>query len=226
MGLEDASQTGDGPEDGPSPGPDSGVDQATSSTTRQGEFAPADPWDGRKPYEWRSRWERDAKRSILVDGLYLTAVLLLCPVVLFVLDTEKLKSPLSLTPHASRELTLYGSAWVAGMLGGAVFALKWFYHSVARGKWHIDRRAWRILTPVVSGALAFGTGALFISEVLPIFNPTITRSIGGVTGLSFVVGYFSDNAVAALAATADRVLGPKAALSREPEKAPHDDTRR
>ena len=147
-------------------------------------FAPADPWDGRKPYEWRSRWEREAKRSILVDGLYLTAVLLLCPVVLFVLDTEKLKSPLSLTPHASRELALYGSAWIAGMLGGAVFALKWFYHSVARGKWHIDRRAWRIFTPVVSGALAFGTGALFISEVLPIFNPTITRSIGGVTGLS------------------------------------------
>jgi hypothetical protein len=226
MGLEDAPQVGDGTEDSPSSGRGSGVDQTPSSTAQRGEFAPADPWDGRKPYEWRSRWERDAKRSMLVDGLYLTAVLLLCPVVLFVLDTEKLKSLLALTPHVSRELALYGSAWMAGMLGGDVFALKWFYHSVARGKWHVDRRAWRIFTPVVSGALAFGTGALFISEVLPIFNPTITRSIGGVTGLSFVVGYFSDNAVAALAATADRVLGPKAALSREPEKAPDGNTGR
>jgi hypothetical protein len=54
---------------------------------------------------------------MLVDGLYLTAVLLLCPVVLFVLDTEKLKSLLALTPHVSRELALYGSAWMAGMLG-------------------------------------------------------------------------------------------------------------
>jgi hypothetical protein len=145
-------------------------------------------------------------------------VLVLCPVLLFLLDNEKLKSLLNLTSHQSRELALYGSTWTAGMLGGGVFALKWFYHSVARGKWHLDRRAWRIFTPLISGALAFGTGALFISEVLPIFNPSVTRSIAGVTAVGFLVGYFSDSAVAALAAAADRVLGTKTALSREPEK--------
>jgi hypothetical protein len=74
-----------------------------------------------------------------------------------------------------------------------------------------------VFTPIVSGALAFGTGALFISEVLPIFNTNVTHSLGGIIGLSFVIGYFSDNAVAALAATADRVLGPKTILAREPE---------
>jgi hypothetical protein len=142
-----------------------------------------------------------------------------------VLDTKKLNGLLDLSPSATRELALYGSAWVAGTLGGVVLVLKWFYHSVARGKWHVDRRPWRIFTPLVSGALAFGIATLFISEVLPIFNPSVTRSIGGVTGLSFIVGYFSDNAVAALAATADRVLGTKTDLSREPERVTDDGAR-
>jgi cytochrome c oxidase assembly factor CtaG len=160
---------------------------------------------------------------MIVDGLYLTFLILACPVALFVLDTEKLQGPLSLSAHQARMLALYGTAWVAGVLGGTVFVLKWFYHSVARGKWHVDRRAWRVFTPLVSGALAFGTGALLISEVLPIFNAKVTRSVGGMTGLSFLIGYFSDNAVAALAATADRVLGLRTSLAREPRSRPPDE---
>ncbi len=226
MGLEDSSETGDGKGDSASPGQHAAVDQATSSLQRRGEFAPNDPWDDRKPYEWESRWTAGAKRAILVDGSYLTLILLLCPVLLFLLDNEKLSSLLSISHHQARELALYGSAWTAGMLGGDVFALKWFYHSVARGKWHLDRRAWRVFTPLISGALAFGTGALFISEVLPIFNPTVTRSVAGVTAVGFLVGYFSDNAIAALAATADRVLGTKTVLAREPEKLPDGTSRR
>ncbi len=152
-----------------------------------------------------------------VECAYLTALLALCPVIIFVLATNKLAKPLRLTDNDARLLARYGSAWVGGTLGGCVFTIKWFYHTIARGKWHLDRRAWRFLTPVVSGALAFGTAALFISGVLPIFNTDVTRSIGAIVGLSFLVGYFSDNTVAALAATADRVLGTKTNLKSPPD---------
>jgi hypothetical protein len=116
--LEGASPAGDGEADNQSPSPGTGVEQSESPPGRRTEFAPADPWDGRKPYEWESRWSREAQRRMLVDALYLSTVMLLCPVLLFVLDTGKLRAPLSLTAHDSRQLALYGSAWVAGVLGG------------------------------------------------------------------------------------------------------------
>jgi hypothetical protein len=188
------------------------IESTNNPGSTEREFAPADPWDGRKPYEWESRWDDAARRYMRIEGAYLAVLLALCPIILFVFATEKLAKPLRLTSNDARLLALYGSAWTGGTLGGCVFTIKWFYHTIARGKWHLDRRAWRFLTPIVSGALAFGTSALFISGVLPIFNTHVTRSIGAIVGLSFLVGYFSDNTVAALAATADRVLGTKTSL--------------
>lgn len=162
-----------------------------------------------------------------IEGIYLAAVLLACPVAIFVLATEKLAAPLRLTDADARSLALYGGAWIGGTLGGTVFSIKWYYHAIARGKWHLDRRPWRFLTPIMSGALSFGTAALFISNVLPIFNEELTRSVGGVMGLSFLVGYFSDNTVAALAAMADRVLGTKTRLKSSDAPPPAgDDTPR
>lgn len=143
---------------------------------------------------------------------YLVILLAACAVVLFLLGTGKVNKPLVLNSTESRHLTLYGSAWIGGVLGGCVFSIKWLYHSIARGKWHLDRRPWRFLTPLMSGALAFATMTLLISGVIPIFNTTITGSQAGVTGVSFIIGYFSDNTVAALAAAADRILGTKTNL--------------
>lgn len=176
------------------------------------EFAPADPWDGRRPYDWKSKWDSDARKKMRVEGFYLATLLLVCPLVLFVLATEKLADPLRLTPGDARLLALYGGAWIGGTIGGCVFTIKWYYHSIARGKWHLDRRAWRFLTPLISGALAFATATLFVARVVPIFDKSITGNLGAIVSLSFLIGYFSDNTIAALAATADRVLGTKATL--------------
>jgi hypothetical protein len=155
---------------------------------------------------------------MLLELAFLIALMVLCLVGLFLLATHKLDAPLRLTPHDSRQLALYGSAWIGGLLGGLVFSMKWLYHAIARGKWHQDRRAWRFLTPLISAALGFATMTLFVSGALPIFDERITNSQGGITGVSFVVGYFSDNTVAALAAAADRVLGTKTSLRQTDDR--------
>lgn len=153
-----------------------------------------------------------------LEGAYLLFVLVGCAALLFLLATDKLRAPLDISRAQSQTLSVYGGAWVGGTLGGCVFSIKWYYHSIARGKWHLGRRAWRFFTPLVSGALAFATASLFISGVLPVFDERITQNAGAVVALSFVVGYFSDNTVAALAATADRVLGTKTNLRDEPDR--------
>jgi hypothetical protein len=172
------------------------------------------------PYQWQSRWSDAAQKAMRIETTYLTSLLLTCPVLLFVLATHKLAAPLSLSAGESDALARYGAAWVGGTLGGCVFTIKWFYHSIARGKWHLDRRAWRFLTPMVSGALAFGTIALFLSQAVPIFDPRFTRNLAAIIGLSFLIGYFSDNTVAALSATADRVLGTKTMRPKRDESRP------
>jgi hypothetical protein len=213
--LEEAPANGDGGENDKQAG-EPGVGLArTAASAKSPEFAPSDPWDSRQPYDWPSKWPKDARRAILHECIYLTVLLVGCVVGLFLLATHKLRDPLRLDPPSVHAVTIYGSAWLGGTIGGCVFSIKWLYHVIARGKWHLDRRAWRYFTPLISGALAFGTTALFIARVIPIFDRQITDRAGGVVGLSFLVGYFSDNTVAALAAAADRVLGTKTSLRRK-----------
>ncbi|MCW3047074.1 MAG: rane protein of unknown function [Solirubrobacterales bacterium] len=150
-----------------------------------------------------------------IELCYLAVLFAACPVGLFCLSTGKLDVALDITAAESRSLALYGDAWLGGLLGGCLFSMKWLYHSIARGKWHLDRRAWRFLTPLVSAGLAFGTMALFISGALPLFSERITGTLPGVTGVSFLVGYFSDDTVAALAGAATKLL--RGADEKEPD---------
>jgi hypothetical protein len=38
-----------------------------------------------------------------------------------------------------------------GSLGGTTFSIKWLVHSVAKCKWHLDRRYWRFFVPMIGG---------------------------------------------------------------------------
>ncbi|HET6509389.1 MAG TPA: hypothetical protein VFG42_21505 [Baekduia sp.] len=189
---------------------DTGADDSSVGNVgsrRGGEFASvAGTSDDRALFDWESRWPKRARWHIRFELLYLVALFAASPVGLFCLSAGKLDEPLDLTTEESRSLALYGAAWFGGLLGGCLFSMKWLYHSVARGKWHLDRRPWRFLTPLVSAGLAFGTMALFISGALPIFSDQITGTLSGVAGVSFLVGYFSDDTVAALAAAASKLL--------------------
>ena len=98
-------------------------------------------------------------------------------------------------------------AWLGGMLGGALFSIKWFYHSVAKGIWNADRIFWRLFTPHVSG----GLGAVFVtlcaSGMLVVFDKKAFSSVWICFGLAFLVGYFSDHAVAKLSEVAQTLFG-------------------
>ncbi len=177
-------------------------------------FGQSDPTDGRVLLDWESRYPAPARGSILREAVYLGALLFAIPSLMICIWREIPKHILSLTDDSYRILQKYGFAWLAGTLGGTLFDLKWLYHTVARQLWHMDRRLWRIFTPHISGGLAFATVALISSGAMRIFDTNAMKSISLVTGISFLVGYFSDSAIAKLTDVAETLFG----TSRSKEK--------
>jgi hypothetical protein len=93
------------------------------------------------------------------------------------------------------------------MLGGTLFAIKWLYHVVAKELWNLDRRLWRLFTPHISGGLAFAVIALVSSGILRMFDAEALSRNSVVVGLGFLVGYFSDSAVAKLTEISEALFG-------------------
>ena len=97
--------------------------------------------------------------------------------------------------------------FLTGFVGGSTFSIKWLIHSVAKGKWHLDRRYWRFLVPLIGGVYAcvvmtlFGAG-LFATPA----NPAIS-ALPGTAALAFLVGYFSDGVSGLLSNVANAVFG-------------------
>ena len=139
------------------------------------------------------------------------------PAIMVALWLEYPKHILHLSDDKYRPLLKYGFAWTAGTLGGVLFDLKWLYHTVARGLWHLDRRLWRIFTPHISGGLSFFILALVASGGLRIFDSKATDSLALVVGLGFLVGYFSDSAIAKLTEVAETLFGTIRAKEKHKE---------
>lgn len=170
-------------------------------------FAPDDPTDGRERLEWRSKYEPDALRHIWFESAYLACLLLIIMIAMAILWLNYPKYWLGLTDQKYQRFLKYGIAWLSGVLGGTLFVIKWLYHSVARQMWHLDRRLWRFFTPHISGGLAFAIVALVSSGMFRIFDRQAVESLSQVVGVGFLVGYFSDSAVAKLTEIAETVFG-------------------
>jgi len=178
----------------------------------------ADPADGRSPGDWRSRYsDVEARKGIRIDAIYLATLLFATPLLLLVLWLEYPKRWLGLSDLRYAPIMKYGLAWLGGVLGGTLFDVKWFYRSVARQLWHLDRRLWRLFAPHISGGLAFAVIALVSSGMLRIFNSQALESRSIVVAIAFMVGYFSDSAVAKLAEVADTLFGVSRAKERHAE---------
>ena len=183
-------------------------EQTSKKTTVS--FAPADPTDGRLAGAWRTRYDDEALPYIWKEAYYVGALLILIPSITICIHQDffgLLDIPTSIKK--------YSYAWIGGCLGGTLFSTKWLYHSVARNVWNQDRLLWRVFTPHISGALAFSFILLISSGIINLFSPTAMNKHDAVFGLSFLIGYFSDSAIAKLTEIANTMFG---ATQKEPPK--------
>ena len=172
------------------------------------EFAPGDYTDGRSPLDWQTKYPPEARRRIRFEALYIGVMFFVFAAAVFYCLANSSEVPPS--PSGSpKDNYLVGCllAWFGGTVGGSLFTIKWLYHSVAKRIWHEDRRLWRVFAPHVSGAVAFFTVILASSGLLKVFDESLINSPSRVLGFSFLIGYFSDKALAKLAETADTLFG-------------------
>jgi len=178
--------------------------------------------DGRKRGDWKSIYsDKKAKRLILFETFYSITLLVLSPVLLLTIWYFKCKINHS---HTNTEVTnvgkiaslmsansdlfcRYAYAWAGGLYGGAILATKWLYHSIGRGFWHSDRLWWRILSPMVSASVAVGFIWIIDAELIAIFNKKAAQNTPVILGTSFLIGLFSDGAIAKLSEIADVLFG-------------------
>lgn len=201
--LTDVEPAMTGTEQTPVPEP---ADQAVQT-------GPKDEYtDGRKPWEWKSKFPSEARKEIRVEAIILVVGLVVCvalsggflalgdQVVQF--STGPVSSPLTFTLDA-KLLALF----FTGCVGGITFSIKWLVHAAATGKWHQDRRYWRLLIPWLGGVYALAVLALASGGYVGGQTSDPARFAAASPALAFLIGYFSDGVSGLLSNIANAVFG-------------------
>lgn len=179
-------------------------------------WAPFDLTDGKEKGQWKSCYPPEARKWIRIETCYLLLLTLLSMAGIFYILTQpyivlepspKNDSTASETVHASCAVLGIIEALLAGTIGGCCFGIKCMYHFVAKQMWHEDRRLWRLLSPPLSGILSVFMAFLVASGLMQIFDKQFLECHLRVIAFSFLVGYFSDKALAKMADVADTVFG-------------------
>ena len=177
-------------------------------------FAPADPTDDRRFGDWRTRYCDEAQKHIRLEAIYLGVHLggVLVAVFLLSIFFDRGSGPVAGSTPAADPVAGFGwlqilHAWLGGILGGAVFSIKWLMHAVAKNLWNVDRKLWRLFTPHISGALCFAFVALMASGLVVIIDKKTLSSPLVCFGIGFLIGYFSDNAIGKLTELAQTLFG-------------------
>ena len=179
-------------------------------------LSPAKPSGRRKPGDWQTRYgDPVSKRAIHSEAVYLGVWLVLCLVLLCLLLLGALQQWLGLSAKTIPHFNLCVGTLLAGTLGGSLFAIKWLYRAVARNTWSIDRRLWRLFTPLISGVFALVVIHVVKSGLFGFFNPSAVDNLSFVIALGFLSGYASDRAAGKLIERATSVLGPIEKHDRE-----------
>jgi hypothetical protein len=113
-------------------------------------------------------------------------------------------------PLAERVLTIEFrllAIFFVGCLGGTTFSIKWLVHSVAKCKWHFDRRYWRVFVPMIGGVYACVVLTLLDSGMIGAQPAGQPRSVALTTAFAFLIGYFSDGVSGLLSNVANAVFG-------------------
>jgi hypothetical protein len=172
------------------------------------DFAPTDLTDGRKEDDWKSRYsDRWCRLQICAEAFYLVVLLYGSAFLILLVWLETPEDWLGISHNRYATFQVYAYAWLGGLLGGTLFAIKWLYHTVGKGFWNADRLAWRFFTPHLSSAFSFGLIALITSSIFQVLDQDLIRQGASVVGLSLLLGYFSDFTVARLYRLAENLLG-------------------
>jgi len=204
----------------------------TGAITQAAELGQDDKLDHRPLGDWGSRYGRSAWVQIALEFLYLVVILLSCGAGLVWIGYH-VAPPSPLDARAitffgvpfdyprDRTFLLWAAVGFSGAIGGACFALKWLYHSVAKALWNRDRILWRLIVPVLSGTVAVFVSMLVASGILSLIDSRFFNSFYGAVGSGWLVGYFSDNVLASLQKLAHKWFGtvdePKGSSGATPE---------
>jgi len=165
----------------------------------------SDPTDGREKYDFKSRYPDDILNEIKNEGRVLFLLLILALSILLLnyigcfhnfFDCNSSSDLIAIQRY------IYYS--IAGMMGGIIFGMKYFYRVVARGYWHQDRKSWRLMSPFISMVIAFITGTMIESGFFGGNGPETTAAI---VSIGFLAGYFADEAVGKMYEVANVVFG-------------------
>jgi hypothetical protein len=170
--------------------------------------------DGRRRGEFETRYPGRAWAQICLELLYLLTVIVTAGLFLLWIARAVIAGPSDyFFPEVFGKLPdnlpmlVWLAAGLSGACGGAASALKWLYHSVAKGMWNRDRVIWRAVVPPLSAMLSVFAGLMVISELLPLFNRALFTSPATGAAFGFFVGLFSDNVLASLQKLAFRIFG-------------------
>lgn len=160
--------------------------------------------DGRTVGDFNSRYFGKCTKQLWFEGLWLAALLLI-PFGLFVQNDCDLHNLTKFWPPLGNHIVL---AWFSGLLGGTVFATKWFYRSVAHGIWSRDRVFWRLLSPIMSATLGVFAYLLLKGNVLSLINPALFNEAENICIVAFLTGMCSDSVMAALSSLSSKIFPP------------------
>ena len=172
--------------------------------------------DGRKKWEWESKYPSKAWSEIKFESLVLLTLVLILILIagLFMgLTGEKVdfrllqKTDLSGEPVLTIQFSLLAT-FLVGSAGATTFSIKWLIHSVAKGNWHLDRRPWRFFVPIIGGVYACVVMALYDAGLFAGRGVDENAADGSVLfAMAFLIGYFSDGVSGLLSNIANAVFG-------------------
>ena len=188
------------------------------------EGPPSDPEvgtaDGRKPWDWETKYPPRARRRMRWEAAYLFGCLIVfglfsalvgayaLPEVIYQMLCSTTAEANSAGAQICWDFTFQKTWFICyflGGLGGTTFSIKWLMHSVGTGKWHEDRLYWRIFVPLIAGIYSVVIHSMSSSGLV---SPRAgDGSLASIVSLSFLVGYFSDGVSGVLTNVANAVFG-------------------
>lgn len=166
--------------------------------------------DHRPLGDYGSRYTAGAWAQIIIE-LIVLIIYISIAVVGVAKGLEVYRSP-ALTPgdpfgYEMAVTMPWGPMFCAALAGGAIFATKWLYHSVAKAEWNRDRIIWRFIAPVNSAVLATAAGFGISAGIMPFLDQNSFRNLYAALFFGFFIGHFSDNVLAALQRLARKWFG-------------------